>query len=319
MRLTAPGTLKSLTLNTPSVRALVDKMTPWRRPVAAQVEYVDYRDRISVGAWLLVFGIGLSLLVELPTITLNLRAFRTPLNIELGQAIFAATLLAQCWLQPLPRASFHSIPTSAAQGGREPGSSGLCPWRWQLSRPLVLLQADTRPLQVVGLAVAGALLTAALFFLYGTVEPGRSRLSARAANPRRTDLRIRRSLLFVFVYQTGARSLLSGSLVAFTALLLAVELLRTTTERVGLTLGYGVTIGLVLGEVTWALNYWKLLPDLTGGLLLLLIFYLLTGIAQQGLQGRLTRRVWAEFAFFALVALILIALVGPGFRQIVQF
>ncbi len=73
----------------------------------------------------------------------------------------------------------------------------------------------------------------------------------------------------------------------------------------------------MLGEVTWALNYW-VLPGLTGGLLLLLIFYLLIGIAQHGLQGRLTRRVMIEFAVFAVVALILIALVGPGFTLTVS-
>jgi hypothetical protein len=65
--------------------------------------------------------------------------------------------------------------------------------------------------------------------------------------------------------------------------------------------------------VTWALNYW-VLPGLTGGLLLLLIFYLLVGIAQQGLQGRLTRRVLLEFGIFGVVALVLIAAVGPGFQ-----
>jgi hypothetical protein len=47
---------------------------------------------------------------------------------------------------------------------------------------------------------------------------------------------------------------------------------------------------------------------------LLLIFYLMVGIAQQGLQGRLARRVILEFAVFCLVALLLIALVGPGFQ-----
>jgi hypothetical protein len=67
----------------------------------------------------------------------------------------------------------------------------------------------------------------------------------------------------------------------------------------------------VLGQVTWALNYW-LLPGLTGGLLLLLIFYLMVGIAQQGLQGRLTRRVLLEFGIFALIALILIGVVSPS-------
>jgi hypothetical protein len=46
---------------------------------------------------------------------------------------------------------------------------------------------------------------------------------------------------------------------------------------------------------------------------LLLIFYLLVGIAQQGLQERLTARVMWEFVIFGLVALLLIALVGPGF------
>jgi hypothetical protein len=44
-----------------------------------------------------------------------------------------------------------------------------------------------------------------------------------------------------------------------------------------------------------------------------LIFYLLVGIAQQGLQGRLTQRVLLEFAVFGVVALVLIAVVGPGF------
>ena len=45
----------------------------------------------------------------------------------------------------------------------------------------------------------------------------------------------------------------------------------------------------------------------------LLIFYLLVGIAQQGLQERLTARVMWEFVVFGLIALVLIALVGPGF------
>jgi hypothetical protein len=69
----------------------------------------------------------------------------------------------------------------------------------------------------------------------------------------------------------------------------------------------------LLGEATWALNYWPLLPGLTGGLLLLLSFYLAVGIAQQALQQRLNQRVLLEFAVFAMVALILIVIFGPGF------
>ncbi|MCB0151283.1 MAG: hypothetical protein KDE01_26975, partial [Caldilineaceae bacterium] len=120
-------------------------------------------------------------------------------------------------------------------------------------------------------------------------------------------------LLFLFIYQSRTRSLLSGTIVSLTSVLLAIEVLRTSTDRMRLVLVYSVVVGLILGEITWALNYWPLLPGLTGGLLLLLSFYLAVGIALQGLQGRLTKRVLAEFAFFGVVALILIVVFGPGF------
>jgi hypothetical protein len=166
-------------------------------------------------------------------------------------------------------------------------------------------------LQVVALALSGVLLAAAYFGLYATVERGKPRF-------RRSRLWLdalaygSALILFLFVYQTRTRSLLSGTLVAVTAMLLAAEILRTATHRSSAALTYGGIIGLVLGQVTWALNYW-VLPGLTGGLLLLLIFYLLVGIGQQGLQERLTARVMWEFVIFGLMALALIALVGPGF------
>ena len=305
------------------MRSTFDLNSAWekarrsRRAGARSHTYVDYRDRISVGTWLLVFGIGLSLLIDLPAVPLNLRVFQTPLNIALDDAIFAAALLAV--LAAAVTESVVSIhPSLRARGRTYTWVYWALPMALAIIAPFVLLQAETRELQVLGLAVAGALLALAFFSLYGTVKSGRpgyrrSRLLLDAL------VYASALLLFLFVYQTGVRSLISGSLIAFTALLLAVELLRGASDQVGLILSYGLVIGLVLGEVTWALNYWKLLPDLTGGLLLLLIFYLLTGLAQQGLQGRLTRRVLIEFALFGLVALVLIALVGPGFVQTVAF
>jgi hypothetical protein len=80
-------------------------------------------------------------------------------------------------------------------------------------------------------------------------------------------------------------------------------------------LTYGAIVGVVLGEVTWALNYWPL-PNLSAGLLLLLIFYVLVSLAQNGLQGRLSARVVAEFFVVAAVAVLLIALFGPGFSVV---
>jgi hypothetical protein len=188
---------------------------------------------------------------------------------------------------------------------------------WALPMAIAMISVVLLPLapnavfQVLGLCIGAVLLAISFFALYATVERGkpgfrRARLTLDALAYGCA------LLLFLFVYQTRTRSLLSGSLVALTAMLLAVEILRTATDRTSTTLTYGGLIGLVLGQVTWALNYW-VLPGLTGGLLLLLIFYLMVGIAQQGLQGRLTRRVMVEFAIFGLVALVLIGVVGPGF------
>ncbi len=289
-----------------------------RRTGARRRAYVDYRDRISVATWLIVFGLGLSLIIDLPTLVLNLRAFRTPLSIALNETILAAVVLAA-----LAAAGAESVISVHPRlrgrgGGRRTWATWALPMALTIIATLLLPAAETRQLQVVGLLVTGATLALTFFFLYATVEPGRSgfRRSRLVLDAMAYGAAL---ILFVFVYQTRTRSLLSGPLIAGTAVLLAVEILRTTTRRQGVVWSYGLIIGLVLGEVTWALNYWKLLPSLTGGLVLLLIFYLFAGLAQQGVRGRLTRRVIIEFAVFALMALILIALVGPGFQQATSF
>jgi hypothetical protein len=63
-----------------------------------------------------------------------------------------------------------------------------------------------------------------------------------------------------------------------------------------------------MGQITWALNYWRT-NTLTVGLLLLLIFYVLTGLAQQHLLHKLSRRSLWEFGGVALVALLVIFII----------
>ncbi len=282
-----------------------------RAPGGRRILHVDYRDRISVCTWLLVFALGSSLLLDLPSFTLNFVAFGSPTSITLGDVTVAALALAV-----LAGGCAESVVTLHSRFAGQP-------WRgrslafWSLPMALALIvtlllpEAPSALMQVLGLVFSGMVFALAFFALYATAERGqpgyrRSRLLLDALAYGSA------LILFLFVYQSRTRSLVSGTLIAATSTLLAIELLRGAGARSRFLLIYGAVIGLVLGEVTWALNYW-VLPDLTGGLLLLLIFYLLTGIAQQGMQERLTRRVLMEFALFAGVALILIALVGPGF------
>ncbi len=289
------------------------RLTPFR-PSMAEIPAnpLDYRDRISVVTWLLVFGLGLSLLYSLPTATITFNALGSPISLPLTETSVAAAFLAL--LAAVGADSVVRLHPYLALGWRRRQ------WRWTfwaLHMALTIISTFVLPLaprglfQVLALLLSGVLLALAFFCLFATVERGQA--GYRRARFMLDALAYGSALvLFLFVYQTRTRSLFSGTLVAMTAILLAVEILRTIGGRPQLVLTYGAIIGLILGQVTWALNYW-LLPGLTGGLLLLLIFYLLVGIAQQGLQDRLNQRVLLEFAVFAVVALILIGFVGPGF------
>ena len=275
---------------------------------------IDYRDRISIVTWLLAFGLGISLLYDLPTFVFRFNALGSPISLSFTDTAVAATFLAI--LAAAGADSVVSIhPEIATKGWRRQRN-----WPfWALPMALTIISVFVLPLapkgliQVLALLMSGVLLALAFFCLYATVESGQPGFRrARFI----LDALVYGSalLLFLFVYQTRTRSLLSGSLVALTATLLAVEILRSIVKQRRTVLSYATIIGAILGQVTWALNYW-VLPGLTGGLLLLLIFYLLVGIAQQRLQNRLTRRVLIEFALFGIVAIILIGLVEPGFKQ----
>jgi len=289
---------------------------PAPTPVAASAKLptipVDYRDRISVVTWLFVFALGISQLYSLPTTVITLRALGSPVSIALTKTLVAALVLAlfsAAGAESVIRVHPRFI-TERRWGWTWPFSA--LPMAIAMIAVYVLPLTLTRPMQVLVLLISGGLMILALFSLYATVERGqagfrRSRLVLDALSYGAA------LVLFLFVYQTRTRSLLSGTLVALTATLLAIELLRSTTERRQDVLTYGAITGMILGQATWALNYWWTLSNLTGGLLLLLLFYIIVGIAQHGLQDHLNQRVLLEFALFAVVALVLIAVVSPRF------
>ncbi len=283
---------------------------PWRRTRGDNAG-ADYVDRISVVTWVLVLGFGLSLLIKLPTTVVSFRALGSPTSIE-----FSASTLTAIALAVVAAAGTESI--IRLHPLRSTNRLGFSWTFWALPAAISIItvvllpQIPTQLLQVVVMLAAGGLLALAFFGLYATVVSGQ--VGYRRARLWLDALAYGSALLlFLFIYQSRTRSLLSGTVVSLTSILLAIEVLRTSTDRMQLVLVYSVVVGLILGEITWALNYWPLLPGLTGGLLLLLSFYLSVGIALQGLQGRLTRRVLIEFALFGIIALILIIVFGPGF------
>jgi hypothetical protein len=112
-------------------------------------------------------------------------------------------------------------------------------------------------------------------------------------------------LFFVVIYNTRSRSALSATAVMFVSGMTAVALLRQQPPRILISWLLAVIIGLSMGQLTWALNYWRI-GTLNAGLLLFLMFYLLVGLSQQHLTGKLSSRTLWEFGVIATVALVVI-------------
>ena len=157
---------------------------------------------------------------------------------------------------------------------------------------------------VIGLITMGLALGFSLAGIYYTVDPfqpgyRRARLGLNALTYAAA------LVLFLVVYRTRVRSLVSATEVMVVSGLLALELLRGSGRPTVLVALYAGITGLVLGQATWALNYWRL-DSLTGGLVLMISFYNIVGLAQHGLQGRIRRRVVLEYGLITVAALALI-------------
>lgn len=110
---------------------------------------------------------------------------------------------------------------------------------------------------------------------------------------------------FSAVYYARLRTLYSAAMIAVIGVLLAYALLQWTSSRRSRLPLAGV-VGLMLAEATWALNYWPA-PFLLGGALLLIIFYIATGLLQHHLEETLSRQVVMEYSLLGsglLVAVI---------------
>jgi hypothetical protein len=111
--------------------------------------------------------------------------------------------------------------------------------------------------------------------------------------------------LFIAIYHPRFRGALSATGILLISGMLALPLLRHKPETISRTWLFAAIIGLSLGQITWALNYWRA-STLHAGLLLLLVFYVLVGLAQQQLQAALSRRTLWEFGIISFVALLVI-------------
>lgn len=265
----------------------------------------DYRDRVSVLVWTVLLTLAAQRLLPLPSYVIEGEALGSPITLTLtGNALFGAILggLVAGGVEAVVRTHPR---WQADRGARTPGWMFWgAPMALVFVAVLVLPVAPSRLYWLLGLVLTGAALGGSLAGLYATIDP-------YAAGYRRARLGMNALtyalalLLFLVVYRTRTRSVVSATEIMLIGGLLALELLRGSERPTVLILVYASICGLILGQATWALNYWRL-DSLTGGLVLLLLFYNLVGLSQNVLRGRINRRILLEYGLITIAALALI-------------
>lgn len=122
-------------------------------------------------------------------------------------------------------------------------------------------------------------------------------------------------LLYSSIYINKWRTLESAPFVGLVTLCLTYELLRQTKISSRSLLMYALIAGVILAEVTWALNYWKV-RVMIGGIVPLLIFYVVVGILQAHLTKNLNREVLREYA---VVTILVVAFIAYAALQVTHF
>ncbi len=260
-------------------------------------------DRLGITVSLVVTGLLLAILAPLPSYEVPLLVLGSDLTLRFsGTVQLAILIVGLVWTgvdaimrthplihgRSIPyRFTFLVLPTVLAMAGLAVLSS--LPW-WGY--------------QITVILGTGAALTVAIVCEYRTIDPQdpRHRPARLLLN---ATVYVTALVVLVAIYASRARSVLSATGVLGTTAILALELLRVEGNQTARTWLYASITGILMAELTWALNYCAI-DARVGGAALLLAFYGVTGLAQQHLWGRLTRRVVLEFGVVSLAGLLLL-------------
>jgi hypothetical protein len=265
------------------------------------------RDRLSVFIGVIVLTPVLIRFINIPARQISLDLLGSPISFEVTSIWITATMLtalscmgANAIVRTHPR-MFQPDPPRLFMYWILPGLTGL-------NAALLLSRISTWPMWWAGLVLTGSAITLVVVSEFSAIDPftlgyARARLTLNVI------AYVLAFSSFTLIYGTRGRSVLTATAISAIGMALALELFNTTEAGLDRALLYGFISGLLLGESAWALNYWRM-STLAGGMVLLLVFYVVVGIVQQMLLERLTRRMLVEFAIVAAFAFALIMRLG---------
>lgn len=266
------------------------------------------RNRLSVLMAVLLLGSVLFRFIELPEQVLTLYPLGSPLEIRItGVWLLMALMIGVvCTGTNL---ILHGHPHLEEHSGRPVYISWIAPGVLAALSAYLLERASSWPVWVGGLGLVGIVISVAISAEYAAVCPETPGYpTARLALNATSYVLV--FFLFTVIYSTRTRSLVTATLTMSAGALLALDLLSVADVPLRRVVPYAGIAGLIVGEGTWALNYWQI-NAWSGGLFLLLIFYVAVNIAHQYLLERLRVSILIELAVVSAVVLTIVLLRLP--------
>jgi hypothetical protein len=266
------------------------------------------RDRLSVLVAVLLLGSVLFRFIELPEHVWRLEPLGSPLEIRItGTWLLVALMVGVvCTGTNL---ILHGHPHLREYPGRPIYISWILPGIVAGLSVFLLSRVSAWPMWIGGLLLFSVGISLIISAEYTAVSPDTSGYpTARLALNMLAYLLA--FVLFTVIYQTRTRSLVTATVTLITAASLALDLLSVADVQFSRVLLFAGIVGLLIGESTWVLNYWQI-SGWTGGLLLLLIFYVTVNVAHQHLLERLRASILVEFAAVTVVVLTIVLLRAP--------
>lgn len=180
----------------------------------------------------------------------------------------------------------------------------MAPGLTALAVGLLLTRLNTWPLWMLVLFTGAIMVGVLIVAEYHTISPNNP--SYPVARLTVTGLSYLIAFaLFTLIYSTRERSVITATGTLLIAFALSLDLLAPHIIGLRQATTYALIVGWLIGQATWALNYWNI-SNWSAGVLLLTLFYVSVGLTQQYFQERLTRNVLIEFAVVAFVALVVV-------------
>jgi hypothetical protein len=262
------------------------------------------RGRLSVLVALVILSFALLPLIETPTAgSVGTSFLGTPLRLD-----FTATTLVLLLVIILTCAGVTQLVRDHPRVRRgevtRTFSHLILPAVTVIVAAQLLVNITDASLWILGLIATAAVLWLTILAEYAVVDPegpvaSRARLFLTALTY------VLAVLLFGLIWNTRTRSSISATLTLLAASSLAFDLLYATGAQLSRVFMFSLSIGLVLAEGNWAINYWRS-NVFIAAVAQLLAFYALIGLAGQHLLHRINRRVLIELGVVMVIALLLL-------------